>query len=201
MVIKIGAVVLAVVVIVVVIAKSGLVFSRAAVDVNGLFLSKHLRVSLTFPEPWLHAESLDAHETTHDGYQRNVSVFYQGRSSDDFTSEIAVVSFERAGKSADDMVSGDPPAEVAAVSNGRKCQPLDDARKGYRCESFTTRGEHGFGTLEEYFAVGSRVVLVRGLVEAAAGPVNEKGEITPASPPDYAAIEEVSRSIESYDPK
>ena len=180
--------------------KSGLVFAHTGVETSGLFLSKHLHLSMTFPEPWLHAPNLDDRETTKDGYKRSVSVFYQGKSSSDFDVEIAVVAFEAAEMSGDLLGPGGP-AEIATVAEGRSCKHLDDGRTGFRCESFTARGEQGFGTLEEYFQLGTRIVLVRGLVPAAPGAMDERGELSPASPPDYGAIERVAKSIEAYDPK
>lgn len=144
-------------------AKPAWLFSDSAKQVTGTFVSKHLGIAWEFPEPWLHDEGLDDDESVEGGWDRAVSVFYHGRSANDFQSQMVVITFTRSGKIAtEDDARQLGASETVGAASMRQCEPFDlRGIKGTKCSATSARMGRPTGLLELYFPLDGKAVFYR----------------------------------------
>jgi hypothetical protein len=144
-------------------AKPTWLFSDSAKQVTGTFVSTHLGIAWEFPEPWLHDEGLDDDESVPGGWDRAVSVFYHGRSANDFQSQMVVITFTRSGKTATEDDARQLGAnETVGAASMRQCEPFDlRGIKGTKCTATSARMGRPTGLLELYFPLDGKAVFYR----------------------------------------
>jgi hypothetical protein len=144
-------------------AKPTWLFSDSAKQVTGTFVSSHLGIAWEFPEPWLHDEGLDDDEKVDGDWKRAVSVFYHGRSANDFQSQMVVITFTRSGKTATEDDARQLGAnEVVGAASMRQCEPFDlRGIKGTKCTATSARMGRPTGLLELYFPLDGKAVFYR----------------------------------------
>jgi hypothetical protein len=144
-------------------AKPTWLLSDSAKQVTGTFVSPHLGIAWEFPEPWLHDEGLDDDESVAGDWNRAVSVFYHGRSANDFQSQMVVITFTRSGKTATEDDARQLGAnETVGPASMRQCEPFDlRGIKGTKCTATSARMGRPTGLLELYFPLDGKAVFYR----------------------------------------
>ena len=144
-------------------AKPTWLFPDPAKQVTGTFVSTHLGIAWEFPEPWLHDQGLDDDEDVEGDWERKVSVFYHGRSANDFQSQMVVITFTRSGKTATEDDARQLGAnEVVGAASMRQCEPFDlRGIKGTKCSATSARMGRPTGLLELYFPLDGKAVFYR----------------------------------------
>lgn len=144
-------------------AKPTWLFADSAKQVTGTFVSRHLGIAWEFPEPWLLDEGLDDDDNVDGDWDRAISVFYHGRSANDFQSQMVVITFTRSGKTATEDDARQLGAnETVGAASMRQCEPFDlRGIKGTKCSATSARMGRPMGLLELYFPLDGKVVFYR----------------------------------------
>ncbi|MFO0615339.1 MAG: hypothetical protein U0414_22285 [Polyangiaceae bacterium] len=165
----IGFAVLLGIAVVVVITRPSCMFADPGKPVTGPFVDKYLGLKLTFPERWLYGEDLDDKEKTPQGYQRRISVFYQGTSATDYAAKLEVITlFKEGEKVTEEIARNNGAGETLDQARYVNCNPIVRGTvRGTRCTSVSQQlgSPAPYATVEYYFPLGTYTVFARGRVK------------------------------------
>ena len=140
-------------------------FPDAGRLVQGTHRSKHLGLSVDLPSQWRHAEDLDDEEDAK-GWERRVSVFYQGSTVTRFEGQITLMVFRKDGNGSatDDELRTVGASQTLDQVQLRNCaQATLGGRAVQRCSSYATRFNNRYVHFEHFFTLDGRIVFVRTL--------------------------------------